>query len=149
MEISKAIKQEKFNSNQEKALINLLYTCNWLRDQQNSIFIDFRILPQHYNVLRIVKGQYPEPVNVGYILDVMLDKGRDLTRLIDKLVAFDLLSRETCKENRRKTNISITEKGIRMSDDIKIRLYEWMESRKYLSDEEFEQLSYLLDKMRG
>ncbi|HMQ08268.1 MAG TPA: MarR family transcriptional regulator [Saprospiraceae bacterium] len=149
MEISKAIKQERFNSNQEMALINLLFTCNWLRDQQNSIFKDFRILPQHYNVLRIVKGQYPEPVNVGYILDVMLDKGRDLTRLIDKLVAFGLLSREACKENRRKTNISITEKGIRISDDIKMRLYDWMESQKYLSDEEFEHLSFLLDKMRG
>ncbi len=149
MEISKAIRQGKFNSSQEKALINLLYTHNWLRDAQNKILKKYNILPQHYNVLRIVNGQHPNPVSTGYILDVMLDKGRDLTRLVDKLVTLKMLNKEFCKHNRRKTDISITQKGIDISNEIRSKLYEWMDEENHLTEEESEQLSYLLDKMRG
>lgn len=130
-------------------MINLLYTSNWLRDRQHRIFKEYKILPQHYNVMRIVKGQHPEPVSPGYILDVMLDKGRDLTRLVDKLVRLGYLNRMTCPENRRKVDITITPKGINIVNDVKERIDEWMTRYNTLSEKDALQLSQLLDKMRG
>ena len=104
---------------------------------------------QHYNVLRIVNGQHPNPVSPGYILEVMLDKGRDLTRLVDKLVNLGLLHRCVQEENRRKVAITITPEGQHLVEEVKDKIYRWLRDHNNLSEKEAEQLNYLLDKMRG
>lgn len=85
MEIEKEIKQSKFENLLQKAIINLFFTSNFIRDRILCILKDYDIQQQHYNVLRIINGQYPNPVSPGYIKEVMIDKGVDLTRLLDKL----------------------------------------------------------------
>ena len=86
MEIDKVIKQQRFKNEFQKAIINLFYTSNHFRDMHSNVFKRFDIQGQHYNVLRILKGKHPQPVSPGYIKEVILDKGADLTRLVDKLV---------------------------------------------------------------
>ena len=113
MDILQEINQSKFVDNYHMAYVNVMYTSNWLRDRQLPIFKKYNLLPQHYNVLKIVKGKHPKSASPGYILEVMLDKGRDLTRLVDKLVKMELLSRETCPTNRRKVDICISKKGMK------------------------------------
>ncbi len=149
MKIEEAIKQSKFENSYQKAIINIIYTANWLRDQQQETFKQHDILPQHYNVLRIVNGRYPNAISPGEIKEVMLDKGNDVTRLIDKLVKKDLVKRHTCESNRRKIDIIITKEGIQflkeISDPFKkqIQLF-----KKSISEKEAETLSQLLDKFR-
>lgn len=148
MEINVAIKQKKFDSQKEKVLVNLLYTTNWIRDNNAKIFKKYKILSQHYNILRIVNGQDPKPVSPGYIIDVMLDKKRDLTRLVDKLVRLGYLNRDVCEYNRRMVDITITPQGKKILEDIKQKLNIWMEQNLDISDQDAEILSRYLDKLR-
>lgn len=150
MKLSEAIKQDKFESDYHKAVINIIYTANWLRDQQMNVFRAFDILPQHYNVLRIIKGRHPNPCSPGEIKEVMLDKGNDVTRLVDKLVKKGLVKRHLCESNRRKIDITITEKGltfIRELNDPMKKYFSFV--KKHVSEKEAELLSDILDKLRG
>jgi DNA-binding MarR family transcriptional regulator len=151
VKIEKVIKQgTRFKSSHEKAAVNLIYTSSWFRDTQNTLFKDHSILPQHYNVLRILKGKHPESVSPGIIKEVMLEKNNDITRLLDKLVLKGLVKRQLCPVNRRKMDINITEKGLRLLQELDEPLKKHLsEMKKKLTDKEAEQLSNLLDKMRG
>jgi DNA-binding MarR family transcriptional regulator len=150
MKIEKAIKQPKFNDVYQKLVVNLLFTSNWLRDAQNSIMKQYDILPQHYNVLRILKGKHPEASSPGDIKEVMIDKGNDVTRLLDKLVHKGLVKRSLCEENRRKMDVYITEKGLQLLNDIESPLQDHLsEIKRRVNTEEAEIMSSFLDKMRG
>lgn len=150
MGISKEIRQQNFKSNYEKAVINVLFTHNWLRDQYKGFFDQWDIKSQHYNILRIIKGRHPEPAYPGEIKEVMLDKSPDLTRLLDKLVRLNLIQRELCPTNRRKMEITLTNHGLKTLEDIMTKQQEIDNSRKIeLSEDEAEQLSNLLDKLRS
>lgn len=132
------------------ALINILYTSNWLRDKQKEYFHPYELKAQHFNILRILKGKFPEASCPGDIKDVMLDKSPDLTRLIDKMINMGLVSRNVCQENRRKVDVIITEKGLDIVNNISAKmntLYDFYAEK--LSNEEAEQLSNLLDKIRS
>jgi len=109
--IREEIKQELFESNFQMAYINTIYTANHIQEQSKQIFKKFGILQQHFNILRILNGRSGEKVSPGEIIDVMLDKGRDLTRLIDKMERLKLVSRVVNKVNRRKVDLMITEDG--------------------------------------
>lgn len=149
MKIEKAIKQSKFESPIQKAVINIIYTANWFRDLQSELFKQHDILPQHYNVLRIIKGKHPQSVSPGDIKEVMLDKGTDVTRLVDKLVKRGLVKRSLCEENRRKIDINLTDKGLdflKTLNDPMRKQYNTI--KKQLSEKEAELLSDLLDKLR-
>jgi MarR family transcriptional regulator, 2-MHQ and catechol-resistance regulon repressor len=149
MGIKEEIKQDKFKSNAEMAMVNILYTFNWLKDRQQNTLKQHKILTQHYNILRIVNGSKSKVVFPGQIKEVMLDRGRDLTRLIDKLVTLGLLSRQHCDSNRRMIEISITQKGQKVVNDIGKKISKEMKDFFKLSESEALQLSDLLDKLRG
>ncbi len=150
MGIKEEIKQSKFASSHEKAVINLIYTSNWLRDIQKNFFVNYGIKGQHYNILRILKGKDPDPLSPGEIKDVMLDKSPDITRLLDKMVGMDLITRELCPENRRKMDVRITKKGVKLIQEIRNNDHKLMEKwQTNLTAKESDQLSELLDKLRG
>ena len=140
--------KSKFDSNQLMAAVNIIYTSNWLRDVSLPIYKKYNILSQHYNILRIVNGSYPNSVSPGYIKEVMLDKGRDLTRLVDKLVNLGYVERSLCKDNRRKMKITITKSGTEIIDNIGEEI-NTLYSSYNLSEEESIKLSELLDKLRS
>ncbi len=149
MNIEQAIRQSKFQSSYHKAAINIIYTGNWLRDTQVDFFKAYDLLPQHYNVLRILKGKHPEAVSPGQIKEVMLDKGNDVTRLVDKLFKKGYVKRQLCKDNRRKIDIHISEKGIAFLKELEEPVKKQLSPlKKNLTEKEAEQLSYLLDKLR-
>lgn len=148
MKIEEEIKTSGFDSVYSKAMINLFYTSNWFRDLHKSIFKKYQLLPQHYNVLRIVNGRYPDPVSPSEIKQVMLDKGPDVTRLVDKLVKMNLADRCQNEENRRVIEIRISDRGRallpKMTNEIRTMVHEHFG----LTDKEAHDLSDLLDKMR-
>lgn len=150
MSIGSEIGQKAFSSSVEKAKVNILYTSNWLRDLHLPLVKKKGMQLQHYNILRIVRGQFPGCISPGEIKDVVLDKGVDITRLVDKLVTSGFVHRETCPENRRKVNISLTEKGATVLKELDKALEEVNEKlAQRLTPEEAENLSNLLDKLRG
>jgi DNA-binding MarR family transcriptional regulator len=149
MEIDKVIKQSKFTDGYQKAVINLFYTSNFFRDAHLTVFNEYKIQSQHFNVLRILKGKHPETVSPGYIKEVMLDKGCDLTRLIDKLQSLGFVHRFVSPDNKRKMNIALTENGLLQLEKISISFDEKNKELKCLSEDDYQLLSNLLDKMRN
>ena len=140
--------KSKFDSNQLMAAVNIIYTSNWLRDISLPIYKKHNILSQHYNILRIVNGSFPNSVSPGYIKEVMIDKGRDLTRLVDKLVKLGYVERNLCKDNRRKMKITITPSGTEIIKTIGEEINNLYKNYN-LSEEEAIKLSELLDKLRS
>ena len=143
-DISKDI-NSRFPNSKVKALLNILYTANWISSCQNDFFKSYGISPQQYNILRILKGA-KEPLNVQVIKDRMIERSPNATRLMDKLYLKEYIERLPCKHDRRVVKISITAKGIDLLESIpnsfNNKLY------KNLNEQEAEQLSNLLDKMR-
>lgn len=146
--IEKLIQQTSFKDNFEKALINIFYTANYFRDIHYEVFKDYKIQSQHFNVLRILKGQHPDSVSPGYLKEVMLDKGRDITRLVDKLESLGWVKRANCDKNKRKVHINLTRTGYKNVEELTKKLSDINQSLQKLSDKEYEILNSLIDKMR-
>jgi DNA-binding MarR family transcriptional regulator len=149
LKLEEAIKQKRFESPQIKAMLNIMYTANWLMGEFRDIYKPYGITPQQYNVLRILRGKHPESVNPSEIKEVMLDKNPDITRLCDRLLAMGLIGRSIDAVNRRKMNIVITQQGLHLLAQIQPLLEE--RQRVILSKEglNYDLLSDLLDELRG
>lgn len=132
-----------------KAILNLVYTNNWLKEQQIRFFKEYDLSVEQYNVLRILRGQKGNPANLSTIQERMLNKMSNTTRLIDKLITKELVSRRICPTNRRKIEIYITAKGLDLLEQLDpLTVASNDEITKNLSVEELLQLSDLLDKLR-
>nr|WP_321245535.1 MarR family transcriptional regulator [uncultured Psychroserpens sp.] len=134
-----------FPNNRVKAMLNIIYTANWITSCQNEFFKDFGISPQQYNILRILKGA-GEPLNVQTIKDRMLERSPNATRLMDKLCAKAYIERLPSEHDRRVVKIAITKQGMGLLESIPNNLNKKL--LQNLSEKEAEQLSNLLDKMR-
>lgn len=142
--ISKDI-NSTFPNHKVKAMLNIMFTANWINSYQNSFFKPFKISSQQYNILRILKGA-EEPLKVQTIKERMIDRSPNTTRLMDKLCAKDLIERIACPEDRRVVYIKITAEGLLLLDAIsKTNRKDLLEN---LTEEEASQLSDLLDKIR-
>jgi len=148
MSIEKDIKQANFKSPYSKAVVNILYTNNWLQSLQVEVFKPFDLTLQQYNVLRILRGQYPNPITVIAIIERMLDKMSNASRLVDKLLAKELVIRRLCPHDRRAVDVIITEKGLELLGKIDTLQSQWEDKLSGLTEIEALQLSNLLDKMR-
>ncbi|OUR99310.1 MarR family transcriptional regulator [Flavobacteriales bacterium 33_180_T64] len=149
MSIEEDIKSTIKLGEEEKTVINLIYTNNWLKEKTVLCFKSHDLSPEQYNVLRILRGQKGNPSNLSTIQERMLNKMSNTTRLIDKLITKDLVIRQTCPSNRRKIEIFITQKGLNLlaelDDDVKSRN---QEITKHLNHSELTTLNSLLDKLR-
>ena len=144
--IEDEIRQKKFTSAHQKAVINLIYTSNWLQNQQQEFFKSFGITGQQFNILRILKGQFPKSISGTEIKSRMLDRNSDVSRLLDRLASKNLITKQTCPNDKRASDVRITAEGLSLLNEInKIEKQDRVLS---LSDEEAERLSDLLDKAR-
>ncbi len=143
-DISKDIKTT-FPNHKVKAILNIIYTANWISSIQNEFFKPFGISPQQFNILRILRGA-GKAIKVQTIKDRMLERAPNATRLMDKLCAKKLIDRIACSEDRRVVHIEITNKGLQLLKEIDASFKD--DLLHNLSEKEAIQLSDLLDKIR-
>jgi DNA-binding MarR family transcriptional regulator len=148
MSLEDDIKQEKFNSDYQKATINILYTGSWLYNINASYFKKFGITPEQFNVLRILRGSHPKTMMLSEITQRMIDKSSNCTRLVEKLRQKNFVNREICENNRRQVDISITEKGLQLLKKIDADTPEVTKVVEKLSKVEAKELNRILDKLR-
>jgi DNA-binding MarR family transcriptional regulator len=148
MEIGKEIKQAKFKNEYQKMLINILFTSNWLSAKHSANLKPFGISTQQFNLLRILRGQHPKPATVNLLIDRMLDKSSNASRLVEKLRVKKLVERAICPEDRRAVNVVITQKGLDLLAEIDKHELSFLKELKNLSEKEAEQMNKLLDKLR-
>ena len=135
---------------EKKALLNVMYTQNVIADQFNELLKPFDLSAEQFNVLRILRGQKGNAVNMCDIQERMIAKTSNTTRLVDKLLLKGLVLREICPQNRRKMEITITPKGMELLKQLD-PLVEAHEKKfgNNLSEKELAQLNTLLEKFRN
>jgi len=149
MALEDEIKQEKFNSDHQKASINILFTGSWLYNINASFLKRFGITPEQFNVLRILRGSFPRPMMLVEITERMIDKSSNCTRLVEKLKQKGLVNRITCENNRRQVDITITDKGQMLLKKIDASQSVWLEAMEKISKAEAKELNRILDKLRS
>lgn len=149
MKLEDEIKQKKFSNEYEKIVVNVLFTGNWMNLVNAGNLKPYGLTLPQFNVLRILRGQYPKPATVNLLIDRMLDKSSNASRIVDRLLLKGLLTRKICKKDRRSVDVMITEKGLELLKKIDGYSTEWQKTFKTLNLEEAKNLNNLLDKLRG
>ncbi len=149
MGIGEDIKQGTFKNQFSKAIINIYYTNNWLNQKHHELFRSHGITTPQYNVLRILRGQHPNPATVNLIIERMLDKSSNASRIVDKLLSKGLVLRKQCPSDRRAVDVLISKQGLALLDEMDMQIDQLEESIQKLTEEEAGQLSNLLDKLRS
>jgi MarR family transcriptional regulator, 2-MHQ and catechol-resistance regulon repressor len=148
MGIDKDIQQAKFRNVFQKANINLIYTIGWMRDKTKCIFDAEDITPQQFNILRILRGSFPQPLSTLQIRERMLEKMSDTSRIVDRLITKGLVKKLTCKKDRRLVDVIISDKGKKLLEKLDARQDEMDAVLGNLTEKEAATLSDLLDKIR-
>lgn len=148
MKIEDEIKQKKFRNAHQKAVINLIYTSNWLQNKNHNFFKGYGITGQQYNILRILKGQFPQSISATEIKNRLLDQNSDVSRLLTRLERKQLITKTTCPNDKRASDVNITEIGLNLLEEIDKNQKDF-DAVLSLTPEEAKLLSDLLDKSRG
>ena len=142
------IKQEKFKSSYHKLMLNLIFTGNWIQSAHARHLKQFGLSTQQFNILRILRGQHPDPATVNLLQERMLDRMSNASRLVEKLRRKGLLERHTCPNDRRAVDIVITQKGLALLDEIDDLDDGVGEQLADISESEARRLNAMLDKIR-
>ena len=130
------------------SILSILKTSLRINKKLNDIFKKYEISEQQFNILRILRGQRGKPSSLKTIQKRMVHLMSNTTRLVDKLILKDFVSREICKHNRRKIDIFITDKGLKFLDEINPIIDKSEElMTTNLSEEEKNILTNLLNKI--
>ena len=149
MGIAEEIKQEKFKSEFSKAVVNILYTNAWINQQNVQMFKSYGLTTPQFNILRILRGQHPNPATVNLLIDRMLDKSSNASRIVDKLEQKGLVIRKQCSNDRRAVDVLISQEGLDLLARMDKDMEGWESESNKLTEQEAETLNILLDKIRS
>jgi MarR family 2-MHQ and catechol resistance regulon transcriptional repressor len=147
--IEKDIQQVNFVSARQKAMINLLFSYGWVIEKIRDFLAKEDITHQQYNILRILRGSLPKPLSTLQIRERMLDKMSDTSRIVDRLVIKGLVKKTTCSKDKRLVDVVLTDKGQKLLKKLDSESDHISEIMGGLSEKDADQLSSLLDKLRG
>lgn len=148
MGLEDEIVQKEFLDENHKALVNIIYTHSFLINKMSDFFKRRGITRQQFNVLRILRGQYPEAANLNLIKERMLDKMSDASRIVERLRVKKLIERKQSRNDRREVEITINKKGLALLEETDAEIKKFYRMFDSLSARELEQLNFLLDKFR-
>jgi DNA-binding MarR family transcriptional regulator len=148
VKLEQAIQSNKFKSEVQKAGLNILYTAWWLKTVMSKELKEFGLTHEQYNVLRILKGKYPEQMCVRDIACRMIEKNSNVPRIIDRLELKKLVKRSTSMIDKRETVITLTQSGITILDATTVAVDKMMDGTLLVSNQEAASLNTLLEKVR-
>ncbi|MDP1843521.1 MAG: MarR family transcriptional regulator [Sediminibacterium sp.] len=149
MKLEQAIQSNKFKNEMHKASLNILYTAWWLKTRMSNELKTFGLTHEQYNVLRILKGKFPDQMCVKDIGCRMIEKSSNVPRIIDRLEIKKLVKRAISPNDRRETVITLTQSGLTILSATTEKINELMEEMVCMEKAEAVQLNLLLEKMRG
>lgn len=133
----------------QQTIINIFHTYNWCNESVKQAVLPFDITTQQYNVLRILRNQYPRASTVTFLKSEMLDKMCDASRIVDRLLQKELIMKKSNEMDKRAVDVIISEKGLELLGkmDHEVRFADLISSK--LTSKEAEELNTLLNKLRG
>ena len=147
MQIEKEIPRNYFRNDSHKALINIIFTSNWILERLKQILETEDITHQQYNILRILASS-DTPLSTLQIRERMLDKMSDTSRIVERLLKKELVKKQICAHDKRLVDVTITQKGNQLLDRIHKNSGEIDGIIGNLAEEEVTVINRLLDKMR-
>lgn len=149
MRLQDEISKTELKNSHQKAFQNLIFTTNWLNGMLSTDLKQFGLTNQQYNILRILRGQYPQPSTIKLIRSRMLDRMSDTSRIVKNLWSKELIDRKVDAADRRNVHIFINEKGLDLLQQLD-HIDDLIAGRMCnLNDDEILILNQLLDKLRG
>jgi len=132
------------------AYFNLLKTGGWVEEKVKKALKTFNLTHAQLNALHILYDNDPEPVSANELKKRILVSNPDVTRLLDRLVKKGYVLRNTCPENRRKIDISLTDSGMNLFVEAhlsaKQALGDFFENQ--ITEDEASELRRILHKIR-
>ncbi len=141
--------KSKFRDDYHKALVNLYYTNNVIGEQFFKMLKEYGLAVPQYNVLRILRGEAPDSVSIGFIKERMLERNSDVSRIVDRLYNKKLVERKENKSDRRQKDVLITKKGVDLLGKMTDCEEQEDANLSKLSKKEVKLLNELLDKIRS
>jgi len=149
VKLEQAIQSTKFKNEVHKAGLNILYTAWWLKTVMSRELKEFGLTHEQYNVLRILKGKYPDQMCVRDIACRMIEKSSNVPRIIDRLEIKKLVKRSTSAQDKRETVITLTQAGITILEASTVVLNRVMDEMMLVNEAEALNLNNLLEKVRS
>ena len=147
MGIEQDIQQASFRNEFQKMGINLLFTANWLNEQIGKMLSEEGVTQQQYNILRILRGS-ATPLSTLKIRERMLDKMSDTSRIVDRLIAKELVVKNTCEKDKRLVDITLSPKGLDLVDQLDQYNERIDALLKGINESEAQMMNQILDKIR-
>jgi DNA-binding MarR family transcriptional regulator/CheY-like chemotaxis protein len=143
--------QGSFIKERHKAVVNILYVANLVKKHQDKILEREGLTEQQFNVLRLLKRHYPKDASVNVVREGILNKTADVSRIIERMVKLGMINYAKNENDKRVRNISISEKGLAMLDQMNNSVEDMFLSEKYLPESDAkiinEKLKKILDAM--
>lgn len=149
MRLEDEIKQSKFKSEYHKLGVNIIFTANWLSNQHSKYCKQYDITPEQYNILRILRGQQPNAATINLLIDRMLNKTSNASRLVEKLRKKGLVDRQTNSSDRRACDVIITKNGLELLAELDKVEGEWNKMISHIPESEAKSINVILDKLRN
>lgn len=142
-------KQQRFDSLEQEAFLNLWRTYDRLKLVEDELFGRYDLTAQQYNALRLLRAALPDKLPTLVLAAQLVSRAPDITRLLDKLDARDLILRERPAADRRSVFVGISEAGLALLAELADDLRACHERQLgHLTAEEVRRLVELLRKAR-
>lgn len=148
MGIEQVIQQTKFSSEYHKLAVNLIYTSSWLSLAHQQVLKPFNLTIQQFNILRILRGQKGQPLSVNCLIERMIDKSSNASRIVDKLQEKGLVERTVCPNDRRQVEVRITPSGLALLQEVDQPMQNASLLLEGIGEDDAKIVNDLLDKMR-
>lgn len=148
MGIEQDINQSNFRNEFQKAAINFIYTYNWMNEKMKLFFDKEEITSQQFNILRILRGA-GQPISTLQIRQRMLDKMSDTSRIVDRLVLKGLVNKDSCPNDKRLVDVSITDKGRKLLEKLDVSNQEMDAIFDNFTETDALNFNKLLDQLRA
>ena len=148
MSLENEINQSSFRNQQQKCMVNLIYTYHWVVERIKLFLAEEDITLQQYNILRILRGSFPKPLSTLQIRERMLDKMSDTSRIVDRLRLKGLVQKSVARTDKRLVDVLISDKGKKLLEQLDAHNAKLDNIINGLTDDEMITLNNLLDKIR-
>ncbi len=149
MKLEDALKMKSIPDHRLKAVLEILHTASVIDNLHLRYLKPYNLSVQQYNILRILRGSYPNSLTVQLIKERMVDLTPNTTRMVDKLLVQKLVTRMRSNKDRRKVFVRITAKGLEVMEKLDVVHQEFLRFTEMLSLDESDHLSNLLEKLRN
>ncbi|MCC7029472.1 MAG: MarR family transcriptional regulator [Chitinophagaceae bacterium] len=130
-----------------KAVVGILYLETLIMQDLDKYLARYKLTYQQFNILRILKGQYPKGVKLSLLQERMLHKQSDVSRLVNRLVKTGMVDKKEDELNKRRLYITLSEQGLTMINAIDVDSDLFKSVMVELNISEIEHLNRLFDKI--